>query len=313
MGGIGIVNNPRSRRNRGNPGIVHRLRLELGNEGEVVDASTPEELERAVERFRRARVDVLGVNGGDGTGHYVLTAFARAYGASPLPPVVLLRGGAMNTVAHGHGIRGRPERVLANVLAHRRHGFPLRTVPRDLLKVSADGGPPRYGFIFGVGAIVSFLEAYYATGRPSPAAAALLVARGFLSAAVGGPFAAAVARREPLRVTSDGEEWPDASYLALGAATTPDIGFGFLAFHRCGEQPGFFHAVGVTGSVGQLALAIPRLRRGAPWKRRLAQDEVARELVLEGSALRYTIDGDLYPAERAIRVETGPPVEIVLP
>jgi diacylglycerol kinase family enzyme len=313
MGGIGIVNNPRARRNRLFPDIARRLRIELGDAGEVLDASTPEELERAVARFRSSRVDVLGVNGGDGTGHYVLTAFARAYGDEPLPRLLLLRGGAMNTVAHGHAIRGDPERILREVLTRRRHGFPLRTVARDLLRVSADGGPPRYGFIFGVGAIVAFLDAYYDTGRASPAMAGVLVARAFASALVGGAFAAALTHRERLRVTTDGDEWPDGSYLALAAASTPDIGFGFRAFERCGEQPGFFHAVGVTGSVGQLALAIPRLLRGAPWRRRLAQDEVARELVIEGSGPRFTIDGDLYPAERAIRVETGPAVEIVLP
>jgi diacylglycerol kinase family enzyme len=313
MGGIGIVNNPRSRRNRRRPGIARRLREQLDGEGEVLDASTPEELARAVERFRAARVDVLGVNGGDGTGHYVLTAFARVLGDEPLPPVLLLRGGAMNTVAHGHGIRGGPERILREVLARRRHGFPLRTVPRDLLRVRADGGEPRYGFIFGTGAIVAFLEAYYATGRPSPAAAALLLARGVGSAVVGGGFAEALTRREPLRISSDGDEWPDGRYLAVGAASTPDVGLGFRAFARCGEQPGFFHAVGITGTVTQLALAMPRLRRGAPWRRRLAQDEVARELLLEGDHPRFTIDGDLYAAERTVRVETGPPVEIVVP
>ncbi len=52
---------------------------------------------------------------------------------------------------------------------------------------------------------------------------------------------------------------------------------------------------------------------GAPWKRRVAQDEVARVLELEGDAPRYTVDGDLYPSASAIRVETGPAVEIVLP
>jgi hypothetical protein len=114
-------------------------------------------------------------------------------------------------------------------------------------------------------------------------------------------------------VTTDGEDWLDERYLALGAATTPDIGFGFRAFERCGEQPGFFHAVGVTGSARQLALALPRLRAGRPWRRRLAQDEVARELVVEGERPRFTIDGDLYPAERTIRVETGPAVEIIRP
>jgi diacylglycerol kinase (ATP) len=313
MGGIGIVNNPRSRRNRRDAGIAQRLREQLGAEGEVLDASTPEELERAVQRFRAARVDALGINGGDGTGHYVLTAFARAYGDEPIPPLVLLRGGAMNTVAHGHGIRGGPERILGEVLSRRRRGLPVRTVARDLLRVTADGGAPRYGFIFGTGAIVSFLEAYYATGHASPATAALLVGRAFASALVGGPFAEALTRRQPLRVETDGDEWPDGSYLALAAASTPDIGLGFLAFHRCGEQPGFFHAVGLTGSVGQLALAIPRLLRGAPWRRRLAQDEVAREMIVEGNGPRFTIDGDIYPAERTVRIETGPAVEIVVP
>jgi diacylglycerol kinase family enzyme len=313
MGGIGIVNNPRSRRNRRDPGIARRLRAQLGDDGEMLDASTPEELERAVERFRAARIDALGINGGDGTGHYVLTAFARACGRDAIPPILLLRGGAMNTVAHGHGIHGGPERILRDFLLRRRSGFPLRTVPRDLLRVAADGGAPRYGFIFGTGAIVTFLEAYYATRRPSPAMAVLLVVRGFGSALVGGPFAASVVRREPLRITTDGDEWPDGSYLTLAAGSTPDIGFGFQPFHRCGEQPGFFHAVGITGSVVQLALALPRLHRGAPWRRKLAQDEVARELVVEGNEPGYTIDGDLYPAERTVRVDTGPAVEIVVP
>jgi hypothetical protein len=57
MGGIGIVNNPGSRRNRRRPGIVRRLRERLAGDGEVLDASTPDELGRAVERFRAARVE----------------------------------------------------------------------------------------------------------------------------------------------------------------------------------------------------------------------------------------------------------------
>jgi diacylglycerol kinase family enzyme len=312
MGGIGIVNNPRSRRNRRAPRIARRLRAQLGDDGDVLDASTPEELARALEAFRAAGVDVLGVNGGDGTIHYVLTAAVRAWGAK-LPRILLLPGGSMNTVARGSGVRGGPERALREVLIRRRHGYPLRTIERDLLRVSADDAAPTYGFIFGTGSIVSFLEAYYATGRPCPATAALLVARGVASALVNGRFAASLTRREPLRVATDGDEWPDGSYLALAAASTPDVGFGFLAFARCVEQPGFFHVVGVTGSLPQLALSVPRIRRGAPWRRRLAQDEVSRRLLVEGERPRFTVDGDLYGAERAVSVETGPGVEIVVP
>lgn len=307
------MNNPGSWRNRRRPGTARRLRERLGEDGEVVDASTPEELARAVERFRAARIDVLGVNGGDGTAHHVLTAFARAYGAEPLPKLLLLRGGSMNTVARGSGVRGGPETILREVLIRRRHGYPVRTLERDLLRVTADGREPRYGFLFGTGTLVSFLEAYYATGHPSPLTAALLVARAFGSALVSGELARALGRRQRLRVSTDGDEWPDGSYLALAAGSSPDIGFGFRPFARCDEQPGFFHAVGVVGAIGQLALAAPRIRRGAPWRRRLAQDEVARRLVLHAERPRFTLDGDLYAAERTVTVETGPSVEIVVP
>ena len=164
MGGIGIIHNPRSHRNRRAPDTGRRLRALLDGEGEVVDASTQEELQVAVERFQSHRVEVLGVNGGDGTAHVVLTAFARAYGTDPLPAVALLRGGAMNTVADAHELRGRPEAILRGLLERRRAGATLRTVERDLLSVQADGAPPQLGFLFGTGAVVS-QRAYYATGH----------------------------------------------------------------------------------------------------------------------------------------------------
>lgn len=307
------MNNPRSWRNRWRPGSARRLAALLGSDGELLDAATPDELARAVEHFRAARIDVLGVNGGDGTGHQVVTAFARSSGGAPLPRLLLLRGGAMNSVAAGAGVRGRPARILRETLARIRRAEPLSTVERDLLRVRADGGAPRYGFLFGTGAMVAFLEAYGATGFPSAVTAAFLVARAAISALVGGRFAASLGRHDRLRVSADGDEWPDGSYLALAAGSTPSVGLGFPAFHRCAEQPGSFHAVGITGSLAQLARAAPRIHRGAPWRRRLAQDEVARELVLEGEGIRFTIDGDLYGAERTVAVETGPGVEIVVP
>ncbi len=313
MGGIGIVNNPRSRRNRHKPDVATRLRARLDGEGMVLDASTPEELQDAVERFRAADIDLLAVNGGDGTGHRVLTAFAEGWRDRPLPRLLLLRGGAMNTVAHGHGIRGTPESILKAILEARRRGIPLRTVERDLLRVEADGGTARYGFIFGTGVVVTFLEAWDRSKDPSPLRAVGLVVRAIGSAMRGGPFAVSLMRRERLRIETDGEEWPDGAYLTLIAGSTPDIGLGFKAFHRCDEQPGFFHAVGVTCTLGPLAVSLPRIRAGRPWKRRHALDEVTRELVLTSDRPRFTVDGDLYAAREQVRVTTGPGIEIVLP
>jgi hypothetical protein len=312
MGGIGIIYNPRSRRNVRAPGTAQRLRSLLGGEGELAEASTHAELAVAVERFRARGIDVLGVSGGDGTSHVVLTAFVRAYGTTPLPAVALLRGGAMNTVADAHQLRGTPESILRGLLERRRSGQPWRTVERDLLAVETDGAPPQFGFLFGTGAVVTFLDAYYGTGHAAPATAAALLVRAVGSALVGGRFASALTVREPLRVSADGEDWPDGPYLAVLAGAIPEIGFGFTPFSRCDEQPGFFHAVGVTGSALQVAARLPQIWAGRPWRRTLAVDAVTRDLRLDGP-LRFTIDGDLEQAERTTRVRTGPPVRLVMP
>jgi diacylglycerol kinase (ATP) len=311
MAGIGIVSNPLARRNQRSPDTARRLRALLDGEGELTSASTRDELARAVERFRASRIDVLGVNGGDGTGHVVLTEFARAYGSEPLPSVALLRGGAMNTVADAHKLRGSPESILKALLERRRAGLPFQTVERDLLCVEHDDAAPRFGFLFGTGVVVTFLEAYYRTGRPTAAMAAALLVRAVGSALMGGRFAAALRERAFLRVTSDGDEWPDGPYLTVLAGAVPEIGFGFTPFSRCDEQPGFFHAVGVTGSTLQVAAHLPQIWLGRPWKRTLAVDEVARDLAVE-DPVRFTVDGDLYEARRSVRIRTGPPVRIIV-
>ena len=312
MAGIGIVNNPRSRRNQRSPETGRRLRALLDTAGDVADASTREELTRAVDAFRARDIDLLVVNGGDGTAHTVLTAFVDSYRGAPLPPVVLLRGGAMNTVADAHQLRGSPEAVLRTVLERRRAGSELLAVERDLLSVETDGGRLRYGFVFGTGAVVAFLDAYYASRDPSAASAASLLVRAFGSALLGGPLATSLTRRERLRVSSDGDEWPEGPYLGVIAGSIPEIGFGFKPFARCEEQPGFFHAVGVTGTILQIAAHLPRIWTGRPWKRSLAVDAVARELSIEGP-LRFTIDGDLYEARSSLIVRTGPPIRLVVP
>lgn len=306
------MNNPRSLRNLRAPQTARRLRTMVEGDGEVADAATREELARAVESFRARRIDLLAINGGDGTAHVVLTALADAYRGAPLPDVALLRGGGMNIVAHAHRVRGSPESILRSMVERRRAGTPPRTVERDLLAVEADGAAPQFGFLFGTGAAVAFLDAYYAGDVPRPRRAAALLLRALVSALVGGPFAAALAARERLRVTVDGDEWPDAPFLAVLAGAVPEIGFGFRPFARCDEQPGFFHAVGVTGSVLQLVPHLPRTWLGRPWKRSVAVDAVARDVVIEGG-VRFMVDGDLYAARDAVRIRTGPPVRLVLP
>jgi len=309
MGGIGIVSNPRAAGRRRDPASAGRLARLLGSDGLALEASTPDELRRAVEAMVAARIDTLAVDGGDGTAHLVLTALAEAWGPGPLPRFLPLCGGTMNVVAANHGLTGQPAAVLADHLALRRAGRPQPVVERDLLRVEVDGGRPLLGFVFATGAAVAFLERFYA-GTPGPLRAWLLGARVAASLVRRGRLARELLRRQPLRVTADGDEWPDASWLTVLAGTVPSLGMGLRPFGRCDEQPGFFHAVGVHGTLPSLLRSLPRLRRGGPWRRRAAVDAVVRELVLEGDGIRATVDGDLYGPAQRVRITTGPPIEV---
>jgi len=313
MARIGIVNNPLARRNLRRPETPQLLRRLLGSQGTLVDASTDEELKGALAEFRREGVDILAVNGGDGTLAQVVTALPEGYGPPPWPRLAPLPGGSMNNVARAHGHHGTPQRVLKRLLAQVRLGRPLAVAERDLLRVEADGGSPRLGFLFATGAAVRFLDLWYEEDRHGQVRAAWVLLRLLTSALLGGRLAREIARREALRVVADGDEWPAAEWLSILAGAVPGLGLGSRPFSRCDEQPGFFHAVGVTASPLRLVVAMPALWRGRPWRRQVALDAVTRDLVIEPrQPLRYTLDGDLHQARSALRVRTGPLVEVVV-
>src|SRR5580704_4739827 len=189
MSGIGVVFNPRSRRNLGDPSAARRLADALGDHGVVREAHSRDELHRIAEDFKALSIDVLGISGGDGTNHVTITGFLNVYGAHSLPQVALLRGGTMNTVANSVGVRrGGPEGLLARLVRAyaRRSILPLAGVERRVMRMKPEGGRPHYGFLFGTGVVHGFLAEYYRSGAVTPWVAATTLARGIGSAVVGG-------------------------------------------------------------------------------------------------------------------------------
>jgi hypothetical protein len=87
VSGIGILINPRSRRNLRDPGAGERLARIVGPLGLVRTASTLGELHDIADEFSKRDIDVLAISGGDGTNHVTLGGFIKAYGDKPLPPI----------------------------------------------------------------------------------------------------------------------------------------------------------------------------------------------------------------------------------
>ena len=140
MSGIGIIYNPHARANRtGATERVRRLETTVGDDGLVRVTHSLDDLREAASEFHRHRVDTVGVCGGDGSYHCMLSAMDSIYDGEPLPKLLPLRAGTINYVADAvGGDRGRPEQVVARLLRNRRQ--PKAHSPRDTSGSGPEGG-----------------------------------------------------------------------------------------------------------------------------------------------------------------------------
>lgn len=313
MSGIGVVLNPRSRRNLRDPEAMRRLARKLEGHGVVREAHSIDELYRIAEDFQRLKIDLLGISGGDGTNHVTLTGFIDVWGGA-LPQIAFLRGGTMNTVANSVGVRrGKPDGLLSRLIQDyaQRASRPLVDVERHVMRIG-----DHYGFLFGTGAVSGFIAEYYAGGEPSPAVAAKVLARGIGSALVRG----AMVRRmcTPFRGSvelDDGTIWEERAYFSVAAGTIDQIGLNFRPFRRYDEKPGVFHMLGIHTSPMGFVADLPRIWRAEPMRPGKTYEALARVATVRsaGAPIQYMVDGDLHEiTERELEISIGPKVRIVV-
>lgn len=311
MSGIGVIVNPRSKRNLRDPRAATRLARRLGDDGVVRTVQSRDDLARIAEDFRRLEIDVLGISGGDGTNYVTITGFLAVYDNEPLPPLAFLRGGTFNTVANSVGIpRRSPDGLLANLIRRYRgrEQDPLRCVERHVLRMGS-----HYGFIFGTGAIHGFIDDYNRTDDKNTLWAAKVLGRAAANVALGRETR--VARRWQGKVTfDDGASFPDRDYLAIGAGTVDQIGLGFTPFYRSGERDGAFHVIGIHTSAIGLVKKLPGVWRAQPMGEDHTYDRVASRCVVEARSgtVEYMCDGDLMTQRGPLELSTGPRVRIVV-
>ncbi len=152
---IGLVSNPRSRRNRsgfaeieeivrGRADVVHR-RLGADNTGATAILAD----------FVRQQVDVLAINGGDGTVQRLLTALLGKLNLDRLPSIAVLAGGTTNLIAGDVGLPGPPARGLRRLLDVVAGGEIDRCLcKRAVMRVDHLAGVgPQFGLFLAIGAL----------------------------------------------------------------------------------------------------------------------------------------------------------------
>lgn len=308
-----VISNPTSGRNKRDPRIVVQLREQIEPPHRYEEPPCLEAYDDlAAELFAAGDVDVVCVNGGDGTLAHVLSALVRAWGEQPLPAIGILRGGTMNTVAHGIGLSGRPRGILRRILARQAEGSAHPTATRHLMRIRDGLGPDRYGFLFGNGVISNYLELYYEGGDPSPVKGALILIRAVLSGLVRGAYARRLTRPTRVRVSLDGQRWAPDSFMSVAAGTVDDMGFGFRPFWNTIDNPGQLQALGFACSVPALASRIPGTIFARPWNHPDIIDQLGSHLVLTADEpIAYMIEGDFHRGGQQVKVELGPEVHLV--
>jgi len=159
---VGVLSNPRSGGNKKGLGGIYKI---LAQWPEVLhrEAFTLEGMTEALAYFSKNGVELIVINGGDGTAQAVLTLIDRAE-IFPTPPLLaLLRAGTTSMLPRDVGIPGPTAKGLLRALRwakERNTDLTLQT--RSILRVQrANGQPTQCGMFFGAGAICQGIKAFH--------------------------------------------------------------------------------------------------------------------------------------------------------
>ena len=186
MGRLGIINNIEAGRTRAR---LAKIRALIRNcRAEVREVGDLPSIRAATHELLAAGVDLLAVNGGDGTAQAVITELQRCRQVAP--DIAILPGGTTNLTAHD--INGRLGLEAAIGALVKQDSYPSadrHRVSRPLLEVVLPGRPQEFGFFLGAGAILAgmrhFRERVGAHGLRDELAAGLSLLRGLAGIAGG--------------------------------------------------------------------------------------------------------------------------------
>jgi diacylglycerol kinase family enzyme len=308
MNSIGIVHNPFARRNLKEKHLAGHLKTLIAGRGELYQTGHRDELIALAEHCLKCDLPVLGINGGDGSIHAVLTAFVSVYGNRKLPRFLILRGGTMNTVAKSLGLSGSPDSILRRWIDSQRKG---KVKVRRQATLNVNGS---IGFIAGTGVVTRFLDRYYEGGRTGAIKALSMVGTIVPGAIFGSKSVKSMFSPAPISVTYEGQDLGKEAYTAVLASTVREVGLGFKLTARCYEKPGSFHLI--AADIPPLAL-VPRIFHLWTGKNPnhpgfLHHGPSRTATIKHNGHIRWMMDGDMYETEKDLVISMGPMVEVVV-
>ena len=296
---VGVVINPLSGGNLNGLGDIRRL---IDAHPQVVhcDVRTPQDVLAALRDFARRKVDLLAVNGGDGTVQAVLTALFHHQPFEIQPLLAVLQSGTTSMTARDVGFSKSRMGSLKKLFKWAVTGVgDARVISRPVLQVQAPGHQTRYGMFFGAAAIYQGIQYFHqklnSKGLRGEVGPGLAILR-FLWSAVrqDSSFIPPV----PVSVTMDDGAPHHFDSAVILISTLERLFLGLYPYW--GQEPGPMHYTAVRSHPSHLLRALPSILRGrsgahgTPDNGFYSHNAHEIKLNLAGG---FTLDGQLYTPE----------------
>ncbi len=338
---IGVIVNPRSKKNLLRPDRWRHLQTLLRGTGQVRVTRSLAEAYDAVLDFVRRRYTYVVADGGDGTLHCIVNLVREALeavrgrpsavGDHPDYPVILpANGGTINAIARRAGIVGHTDGILKVLHACVREGRPVPLEPVESLFVEgtqlvAGREVPFRRIAFGAavaGVAQHFFREYYAVPVRGPKRIAQIIARICGSLIINSPaaswcrffppeayrYADEFVRPRPARVWVDGRELRFHRHNVLNIGAFP---FHLGALHTFRHaRNGRLHLHAGRLSRFELVVHLPQILAGWIVRAPHLYDGPARDVRVEcvGELLDPHFDGEAFHGFRSLTVSPGPPI-----
>jgi len=314
-GPVGVISNPGSGHNRNQfPRI--RDRLERSPQLHHIVTEGPEDIDTALADLARRDIEVLAINGGDGTASAVLGRLLTSDLFPALPRVALLPGGTANMNAGDIGVKGSLAKAVERFCRWcEGSGKAVGSTRRSLLEViPADSATPHHGMFLGGGAVMQGTEyahqEVHSRGLRDDFSLALTTVRTVWGVLRDDPK---FNRHITLDLALDGAGVVRYDTLILAVSTLERLAFGMRPFW--GTEPGKLRLTLMEQGCTQFARTFFSIARGRPNRNAVAAsgyrshnaDHIDIDMVGQ-----LNLDGEILDIDGAVTIRATEPLEFLL-
>ncbi len=231
-----IFNNMNSGKNRKYRYNKDKFLQFVPDDFRIIDAYSLNDLNEAVHVIKDEGINMLMVNGGDGTLQQLLTALINAMPADSLPIILPLRGGTSNTVQGAIGVRKNPIDTVKILLKHLelydKGEDSISSLSVKPLKLTDSKYGIKYGFTFTNGLVYRVQKLYTEQENPTFTTVINLITSTIGGYAIGHTGTKKYYSKINAELYIDGNRYPEQRYLLMFAAVFQRLLLWFKPFYQ---------------------------------------------------------------------------------